>query len=235
MRAIALFLLTVLLTLWAWFVVEVAPQDSRRSRPVPVDTGLATDAPTAETLHNAGVEAEHGGRTGDATLYFQRAHQFRPLSSVYSVAYERSVARAQKRAWVRFLVPATALTILFLAFATLRSVVRRISDRRRVRKLQIRGDNWIRIRSDEETASFPLQFNRQLGRILKRHPLTVVWSSARHGKHMKSTPPVETQGRQATLRLDATRLERLRRYPGDWKGFFYLDGHEVGNATARVG
>ena len=235
MRAIALFLLTVLFTLWAWFAVEVAMQDSRRSRPVPVDATLATDAPTAESLHNAGVAAEHAGRGGDATLYYWRAHQFRPLSPVYRIAYDRSVARVQKRAWMRFLIPATALTILFLVFATLRRVVLRVSDWRRLRKLRLRGDNWFRIHSDDETVTLPLQFNRQLGRLLKRHPLTVVWSSARHGKHMKSSPPVETKGRHATLRLDATRLERLRRYPGDWKGFFYLDGHEVGNATARVG
>ena len=76
--------------------------------------------------------------------------------------------------------------------------------------------------------------NTQPG-LLDRHPLTVVWSSARHGKHMKSRPPLELDGRKAVIRLDGERLERLQRYPGEWKGFFYLDGREVGEAVARVG
>ena len=70
---------------------------------------------------------------------------------------------------------------------------------------------------------------------MARHPLTIVWSSARHGKHMKSQPPVEADGRKAVVRLDGKRLERLRSFPGEWKGFLYLDGRPVGEATARVG
>ena len=52
---------------------------------------------------------------------------------------------------------------------------------------------------------------------------------------MKSRPPVEAEGRCCTVKLDRDRLERLRRYPGDWKGFLYLGKTPVGETAARVG
>ena len=70
---------------------------------------------------------------------------------------------------------------------------------------------------------------------MRRHPLTIVWSSAGHGKHMKSQPPVKVDGDSATVELDEDRLDRLRRYPGDWNGFLYLGRTQVGRAAAKVG
>ena len=51
---------------------------------------------------------------------------------------------------------------------------------------------------------------------------------------MKSRPPVRADGRAVTVKLDQDRLERLRRYPGDWKGFLYLGRTAVGETAARV-
>ena len=228
MRTLALLLFAAMLTLWAWFLIEVAPRDSRRVRPVAEETAAAE-------LHNEGVRLDRQGRRADALLYFERAHRFRPLTPAYEVSYKRQEARVAKRAWMRFLIPATAFTILFSVIAVLRGWAHALRDRCALRRLRLRGENWFRIRPEDHTAQLPLRFNREVGRLLARHPLTVVWSSARHGKHMKSRPPVETEGKRAILRLDEERIERLRRYPGDWKGFFYLDGREVGKATARVG
>ena len=70
---------------------------------------------------------------------------------------------------------------------------------------------------------------------MRRHPLTIVWSCAGQGKHMKSRPPVRVEGRALKVRLDKDRIERLRRHPGDWKGFLYLGKTPVGETAARVG
>ncbi|MGH7163173.1 MAG: hypothetical protein ACREID_06800, partial [Planctomycetota bacterium] len=80
-----------------------------------------------------------------------------------------------------------------------------------------------------------LRFNEPVDRLLARHPLTVVWSSAAHGKHMKSRPPVEGKGAEWNVVLEGDRLERLRRCPGAWRGFLYLGRSPVGEAAARVG
>jgi hypothetical protein len=51
---------------------------------------------------------------------------------------------------------------------------------------------------------------------------------------MKSRPPVEAEGKALKVRLEGERLERLRRYPGEWKGFLYFGRTPVGEAAARV-
>jgi len=76
MRALTIILFTAVATLWIWFVVAVAPLDSRRPRPVQVietESGV-----TAASLHNRGVSLRSQGRHGDALLYFERAHASQP-------------------------------------------------------------------------------------------------------------------------------------------------------------
>jgi len=228
-----LALLTALIALWVWFAVDVAPRESRAPRPVPV-AGKAQGT-TAETLHNRGVDLNRRGRPGDALAYFERARDFRPLEPVYASSVARQRARLAKRAWLRVLVPATVAALLLVLLSAARSGARRRRERNDLRRLSLRGGNRYRIRPQDAVAELPLRFNREVGDLLERFPLTVVWSSARHGKHMKSRPPVEADGRSAVLKLDEERLGRLRQYPGEWKGFFYLDGREVGQAVARVG
>ncbi|MHC4937528.1 MAG: tetratricopeptide repeat protein [Planctomycetota bacterium] len=226
-------LLTALIALWAWFAIAVAPRASHAPRPVVIEKQV--DGVTAETLHNMGVSLNHMGRPGDALAYFERAESFKPLDPVFAKSAALQRSRLEKRAWIRFLVPATVITLLVVLVGSIRSGLRSHRDRRRLRRLRLRGDRWFRIRSGDDHAELPLRFNHEVAGLLDRHPLTVVWSSARHGKHMKSRPPVDLDGRKAVIRLDGERLERLRRYPGEWKGFFYLDGREVGEAIARVG
>jgi hypothetical protein len=36
------------------------------------------------------------------------------------------------------------------------------------------------------------------------------------------------------VQLDGERLERLRCYPGEWRGFLYFGRQQVGEAAARV-
>jgi hypothetical protein len=229
-----MILLTALVALWAWFAIEVAPRDSRVPRR-PIAVAAEVDETTAESLYNIGVALNRQGRPADALAYFERARSFRPLEPSFARAVERQEARLAKRAWIRFLVPATLVVLVVLVVGAVRGLFRRHRDRRLLRRLRLRGRNRFRVGPRDESAEFSLKFNHDLGRLLDQHPLTVVWSSSRHGKHMKSRPPVEAEGRRAVLRLDAERLDRLREYPGDWKGFFYLDGREVGEAVARVG
>ena len=226
-------LLTAMLALWGWFATQVAPRNSRAPRPIAVEKQL--DGTSAVGLHNIGVALNRQGEPGDALAYFERAQSFRPLEPVYAKSVASQRAHLAKRGWIRFLVPATAVTLLILFVSAVRSIGKRHRDRRRLRKLRLRGESWFRIRSGAKSAELPLRFNADVEDLLDRHPLTVVWSSARHGKHMKSRPPVESSGRKAVIRLEGERLERLRRYPGEWRGFLYLDGREVGEAVARVG
>jgi len=228
-----MILCTTLAALWVWFAIDVAPRDARAPRPVAV--AAKADETSAETLHNIGVSLDRSGRPADALAYFERAASFRPLEPAFAEAAAHQRARLAKRAWIRFLVPATLLVLAVLLVGGVRSLARGHRDRRLLRRLRLRGRNRIRVRATDESAEIPLQFNHEPGALLDRHPLTVVWSSASHGKHMKSRPPVEVDGRSAVLRLDRERLGRLQRYPGEWKGFFYLDGREVGEAVARVG
>ncbi|MEM8884343.1 MAG: hypothetical protein AAGD14_09755 [Planctomycetota bacterium] len=234
MRTLLTISLTMLIALWCWFAFAVAPVPARGAAPQPV---MVLDGEqervTAEALHNEGVALNRAGRPGDALLYFERAVSFRPLNETYRASAQWQRARLERRAWLRFLVPASALTLLLGFVASVRGAFRRHRERRALRGL--RGDGWTRIGRGDDEAELNVRFNEEVEPLLARHPLTVVWSSARHGKHMKSRPPVETMGRKAVIRLEGERLERLQRYPGEWKGFLYLDGHEVGEAVARVG
>ena len=226
-------LLTALIALWAWFALRVAPRASHAPSPIVVEKQV--DGVTAVGLHNTGVALNQQGRPADALAYFERAVSFRPLEPALAKSVALQRARLEKRAWIRVLVPASVLTILVLLIGGIRGGLRRHRDRLRLRRLRLRGERWFRIRSGDESAELPLRFNHDVAGLLDRHPLTVVWSSARHGKHMKSRPPVDLDGTKAVIRLDGERLQRLQRYPGEWKGFFYLDGREVGEAVARVG
>ncbi|MHC4955449.1 MAG: hypothetical protein ACYTGZ_16475 [Planctomycetota bacterium] len=233
MRALAIILASAVTALWIWFAISVGPRDS--VRPVRVVEVEQEQGVTAASLHNIGVSLNERGQSGDALLYFERAHAFRPMDAQFAKSYERQEAFVAKRAWLRVLVPATLLAILLSGLSGVRGLARRRRDRKRLGRLRLRGDNWFRIRPDEERAALSFRFNHDVQALLARHPLTIVWSSARHGKHMKSQPPVEVAGRRAVVSLEGERLERLRRFPGDWKGFLYLDGTPLGEATARVG
>ncbi len=115
------------------------------------------------------------------------------------------------------------------------SAQRRIRDRVRLAGLKVSGDAWVSIPREAEEASIDLRFTAPVRSLLRRHPLQIVWSSAAQGKHMKSRPPVEAHGRKCRVQLNSDRVERLRRYPGMWKGFLYLGKTHVGEAAARVG
>jgi hypothetical protein len=108
-------------------------------------------------------------------------------------------------------------------------------DGARLSRLRLRGDPWLRIRKRDTEADLSLRFSEPVSGLLKRHPLTIVWSSSSHGKHMKSRPPVRARGRKIEVELKGERLERLQRYPGSWQGFLYLGRSLVGKAAARVG
>jgi len=233
MRAITIVLITAVAALWVWFAVAVGPQDTRLPRRITTEEPL--EGISAVSLHNEGVTLNERGQPGDALLYFERAHNFRPLDNVIAASYERQQAIVAKRAWGRVLAPATLLALVVAFVAGVRGWIVRRRDRLVLRRLRLRGGRWFRIRSGASEAELKFRFNHDIDRVLKRHPLTIVWSSARHGKHMKSRPPVEASGRNAVVRLDGDRLDRLRQYPGEWKGFLYLDGRPVGEATARVG
>ena len=224
--------------------VGVVP-DRRRSARQPARAARSTAETAAAQLHNdrrasstgAGPVGRMRSCTSSARTAFARC---RPRT--LAASYRHQEARlAEARVASRARIPATgAFAILLAALAGRRArsahAVR--GPAARCGGCACRGDNWFRIRPEDETAQLPLRFNRDVGRPARPAiPLTVVWSSARHGKHMKSRPPVETrrQARGDPAPRQGAASRRLRRYPGDWKGFFYLDGREVGNATARVG
>ena len=237
MRAVAIVLITAVAALWVWFAIAVGPRDASLPRRIITEESRNADSVgvTAVSLHNTGVALNERGEPGDALLYFERAHSFRPMDASLAVSHERQQAYLAKRAWVRVLVPATPLALVVLLVAAVRGMIVSRRDRRVLRRLRLRGGRWFRIRPGADKAELKFRFNQDIGRVLARHPLTIVWSSARHGKHMKSRPRVEAEGRNAVVRLEGERLERLQRCPGEWKGFLYLDGRPVGNATARVG
>jgi hypothetical protein len=101
--------------------------------------------------------------------------------------------------------------------------------------LKLRGDPWVRIAPEDKKVELPLRFSEPLNGLIRRHPLTIVWSSARQGKHMRSQPPVAVHGKKCTVKLNEDRIDRLRRHPGDWRGFLYLGKTQVGETAARVG
>ncbi|MHC4971816.1 MAG: hypothetical protein ACYTG3_05755 [Planctomycetota bacterium] len=230
MRALNLILISTLGGLWVYFAVEVAPQDATP----PVAVQADGEKLSAATLNNEGVRLDREGRRGDALAYLERAHQFRPRDAVIAGNVEHQRARVAKRGWARVLAGGTLFVILFVGATTFFRIVRWVRDRARLARIRLRGDPWLRIEKREKAAEMPLRFTEPVGPLLRRHPLTIVWSSAKHGKHMKSRPPVRADGRAVTVRLDHDRLERLRRHPGDWKGFLYLGRTAVGETAARV-
>jgi len=232
MRALALILVSAQLGLWTWFAFAVAPEDAARPVRVPDD---GRDEPSAASLNNEGVALDRAGRRGDALAHFERAHDFRPLDATIRTNLERQRARVRERAWLRALVPLAVLVAFFAVAMFVLAAVRRARDARRLRRVRLRGDPWVRIDRDADAAELRLAFSEDVDRLVRRHPLTIVWSSARQGKHMKSRPPVVAEGRSVKVQLDAERVERLRRYPGDWKGFLYLGKTPVGETAARVG
>ena len=112
---------------------------------------------------------------------------------------------------------------------------RRIRDRFRLGRTHVRGEPWVRIDGKTKKAELNLHFTEPVGCLLRRHPLVIVWSSAQHGKHMKSRPEASAKGATLRVPLKGHRLNELRRYPGDWKAFLYLGKTPVGRAAARVG
>jgi hypothetical protein len=109
-----------------------------------------------------------------------------------------------------------------------------VRDGAKLSRVRVAGDPWFLIPNEGDKAELEVRFSEPLDGLVRRHPLTIVWSSARHGKHMKSRPPVEAAGKALKVRLEGERLERLRRYPGEWKGFLYLGRTPVGETAARV-
>ncbi len=234
MRAITWILITSLLALWAYYGLVVAQEDAAAPVPVPVEK-VEPDFPSAEELNNRAVELEKKGRHADALAYLERAYDFRPGDKVIQANLERQQARVERVGWWRALVTGTVLSSLFVFGGAFARMVRGWIEGCHLSRLQVRGEPRVRIERGADHAEIPLQFNRPVQCLVRRHPLTVVWSSSKHSKHMKSRPPVEARGKTATLKLDDERIGKLSRYPGEWRGFLYVGGRQVGEASARVG
>ncbi len=230
LRVLTMILVPAVLGLWGYFLVAVAPLDSTPPAAVKPDG----DELSAATLNNEGVRLARAGQEGDALEYLRRARDFRPLDPVIARNAERQEARVEKAGWARILGLGTVVAALELLFAAIWHGVRRVRDRARLAKLKLAGDSWFLIPREGDRAELALRFSEPLDGLVARHPLTIVWSSAVHGKHMKSRPPVAAQGKGLTVKLEGERLERLRRYPGDWKGFLYFGRTPIGEAAARV-
>lgn len=230
LRVLTMILVPAVLGLWGYFLAAVAPLDSAP----PVAVQAQGDELSAASLNNEGVRLARAGRNGDALEYLRRARDFRPLDPAIAGNAERQEARVKKAGWARTLGLATAITLLELVLAGLWHGVRRVRDRARLGKLRLAGDPWFLIPREGDRAELALRFSEPLDGLVARHPLTIVWSSAAHGKHMKSKPPVAACGRGLTVKLEGERLARLRRYPGDWKGFLYFGRTPIGEAAARV-
>jgi hypothetical protein len=230
MRALTLILLPAVLGLWGYYLARVAPRDSRPPVAVRAD-GVEL---SAATLNNEGVRLARQGRHGDALEYLRRARDFRPLDPVIAANAARQEARVAKVGWARILGLGTVVAVLDLVFVGLWHLVRAVRDRAKLSHVRVAGDPWFLIPREGDKAELALRFSEPLDGLVRRHPLTIVWSSARHGKHMKSKPPVEAVGCSLKVKLEGERLERLRRYPGEWKGFLYFGRTPVGEAAARV-
>jgi len=226
MRALTMILLAATLGLWGYYAALVMPANSA----LPVAVRPDNEELSAASLNNEGVRLARTGRQADALAYLQRAHDFRPRDLVIARNVERQEARLRKAAWARVLLVASAAAVLLVLWHGVRGV----RDRGRLKRMRLRGERWFLIPRDTEHADLSMRFSEPLDGLVRRHPLTIVWSSARHGKHMKSRPPVEARGRELTVKLERERLERLRRYPGEWRGFLYFGRTQVGEAAARV-
>lgn len=226
MRALTLVLVVAVAGLWGYYLVQVEPLDS--TPPVMVEED--GEEISAATLNNEGVRLARIGRQADALEYLERARDFRPLDPAIARNAARQEALVRKAGWRRALAGGTAAALL----ALLARGISGVRDRARLSRVRVKGDPWFVIPREGDRAELALRFSEPLGCLVRRHPLTIVWSSARHGKHMKSRPPVEAEGRELTVKLEGERLERLRRYPGEWRGFLYLGKTQVGEAAARV-
>jgi hypothetical protein len=229
-RAWMLILLAALSALWGYYAAAVEPLDSARPVAVPADGADLS----AASLNNEAVRLARAGRNGDALAYLQRARDFRPLDPVIGRNAARQAARVRKDGWRHALVAATGAAVVVLLVVGVRRGIRGARDRARLSGLKLAGDPWFVIPREGEAAELALRFTEPLDGLVARHPLTIVWSSAAHGKHMKSRPPATARGRALTVRLEGERLARLRRYPGEWKGFLYFGRTPIGEAAARV-
>jgi hypothetical protein len=216
-------LLSSLALLGGYYLCRVAPLADAPPEPVP-GTSLAA------TLARSGAEASREGRDGDARALLRKATELEPESALLRANLERAEARALKEGWRRALLLATAGGgALFLAGA-----IRGARDRRRLAALRVLGEPRLEIGPATERAELAIPLNAAPGCLVRRHPLTIVWSSAQHGRHMKSRPPARARGAEIAVTLDANRLGRLRAHPGFWRAFLYLGKTQVGEATARV-
>jgi len=228
MRALSLISCSALLGLWAYYGCVVSQRD--RALPVPVAQST-TEEIDAASLNATAVRLARQGRESDALAYLERAHEFRPQDPVIANNLARQRNRVARVGWLRVLIPGTLLAAVLALFL----LMRRARDAARLRRLRMRGEPWLAIQPGDAKACLELSFSAPVGGLLRRHPLQVVWSSAAYNKHMKSRPPVRARGRRCRIELDRTRLDRLRRYPGLWKAFIYVDKTAVGKAAARVG
>ena len=231
MRTLIWILITCLLVLWGYYATAIAPHASRR--PVPVEAG--PEELSAGSLNNRGVILVGRGQGADALAFFERAHQLRPDDVVIARNYAWQRAREQKRGWLRALGGGSLGAFLLTVWSVFVGTFRRIRDRFRLGRTRVRGEPWVRIDGKTKKAELNLHFTEPVGCLLRRHPLVIVWSSAQHGKHMKSRPEASAKGATLRVPLKGHRLNELRRYPGDWKAFLYLGKTPVGRAAARVG
>ena len=232
MRALTVILLAALLSLWAYYAVEIAGEPTRL--PVAVLEHDGDEEISAARLNNEGVELNSRGRRADALAYFEKAHGFRSNDPVIGENLRRQKSGLLKEAWQQALILSSVVTGFLLGGGAIFSAARGAAESRRLKRLRLRGDPFVTIRPGQEMVKVPLRFSEPVGKLAKRHPLIIVWSCARHGKHMKSRPPTKADGRRLDVELGAERLDRLRRYPGLWKGFLYLGKTPVGEAAARV-
>jgi len=234
MRATTIVLLTALAGLWGWYALEVAPGDAQAPRPVPVPRS-ESEEPNAAGLNNTAVMLDRDGHSADALAYLERAHAFRPGDDTIAANLDRQRHRVERAGWLRALLAGTLAGGLVIGGGALSRLLHAVSDGHHFARLTQVGDARVDLRPGQEGADLAVRFNRTLRGLVRRHPLTVVWSSARYGKHMKSRPPARARGRELALHLDAERIGRLARYPGEWRGFLYLGRRQVGEAVARVG
>jgi len=227
MRPLLAVLLPALVALWAFYAAAVAPRPSPAPSPIAAQEGEVT----AASLNAQGLRASRAGRPADAAAYFARALDFRPGDPVLEGNLASARASVERRAWLRALLGGTAGALGLALWAG----ARRARAARRLARLRVRGEPFARVPPAAERVELPLSFNERVEGLLARHPLTIVWSSADHGKHMKSRPPARARAREVTVALEGERLERLRRHPGLWKGFLYLGRTPVGAAALRVG
>jgi len=234
MRTIAFILITALTALWLYFGVV---SEHRANGPLVGIEGPAMDgaAPTSSGLNNEGVRLAAEGRAEDALVYLERARDFNPEHPVIRANIDKQETRIWKDAFQNVLIAGTVMVGVLFGGGAVFGAFRALAEKRRLNRLHLCAEPALTIRPGETHAKLTLPFNRALCRgLLRRNPLTIVWSCSGQGKHMKSRPPVKVSGKRIEVELDHERVERLRRYPGNWRGFLYLGNTPVGEAVARV-